>query len=173
MSEARGTYEITVGGVTQSVTVRRTAREDGLSAYVLQVGEGPERTVEADSPSAGVLSLLSGGRSVEAGLVPLEDGFEVDILGTPHEVTVLDPRSKALKQAAGAGGAVLKTQMPGRIVSVLCEPGQAVTKGEPLVVIEAMKMENELKATQDGTVAKVLVSVGDLVEARTVLVELG
>lgn len=173
MSDARGTYEITVGEVTHSVTVRRTAREDGLSQYLVRVGDGPEVAVEAFSPSPGVLSMLTGGRSVEAGLVPLDDGFEVDILGTPHEVAVVDPRTKALKAAAGAGGAVLKTQMPGRIVSVLCEPGQAVTKGQPLVVIEAMKMENELKATQDGTVAKVLVGVGDLVEARTVLVELG
>jgi biotin carboxyl carrier protein len=62
--------------------------------------------------------------------------------------------------------------MPGRIVKVLARPGDQVQAGQPLVVIEAMKMENELRAVRGGVVADVRVAEGALVEARTVLVVL-
>ena len=55
--------------------------------------------------------------------------------------------------------------MPGRIVKVLVSPGEAVAAGQPLLVMEAMKMENELKAKAAGTVIEVYVRVGDTVEA--------
>jgi biotin carboxyl carrier protein len=60
--------------------------------------------------------------------------------------------------------------MPGRIVKVLVRPGDAVEARQPLVVVEAMKMENELRAPKAGTVTEVRVTEGSLVEARTVLV---
>jgi biotin carboxyl carrier protein len=62
--------------------------------------------------------------------------------------------------------------MPGRIVRVLVSEGDTVTKGTPLVVVEAMKMENEIKSPRDGTVTRVAIGAGDLVESRAVLVEL-
>ena len=63
--------------------------------------------------------------------------------------------------------------MPGRILSVLVEVGQEVSNGDVLVVMEAMKMENQMKASADGVVKNVLVQEGDLVDAKAVLVELG
>ena len=62
--------------------------------------------------------------------------------------------------------------MPGRIVRLLVDEGAAVSKGEPLLVVEAMKMENEIKAPRDGMVKRFAVSAGDLVDAKAVLVEL-
>jgi pyruvate carboxylase subunit B len=62
--------------------------------------------------------------------------------------------------------------MPGRIVRVLVSEGDTVTTGMPLVVVEAMKMENEIKSPRDGIVTRVAIGAGDLVEARAVLVEL-
>lgn len=72
--------------------------------------------------------------------------------------------------AAGAG-AVLAI-MPGKIIRVMVEPGQTVKEGEPVCVLEAMKMENELHATQSGTVKAVHVRPGDDVEKDQVLVEI-
>jgi biotin carboxyl carrier protein len=60
--------------------------------------------------------------------------------------------------------------MPGRIVKVLVRPGDRVEAGQGLVVVEAMKMENELRAQKPGTVTEVLVAEGSLVEARALLV---
>lgn len=69
-----------------------------------------------------------------------------------------------------AGPSRVAAPMPGRIVKVLVRPGDAVEARQPLVVVEAMKMENELRAPKAGTVTEVRVTEGSLVEARTVLV---
>jgi len=66
----------------------------------------------------------------------------------------------------------LEAPMPGRVIAVRVEPGQAVTKGQELLVVEAMKMENGLRAPRDGTVKSVAVRPGDMVSAGAVLVEL-
>ena len=101
-----------------------------------------------------------------------EDGFEVEVVGIRHELDVMDPRKKALRMADGAGQNVVKTQMPGRIVRILVAAGDVVDEGDSLIVVEAMKMENELKATAAGTVSKICVSEGEQVQARTTLIEL-
>ena len=74
--------------------------------------------------------------------------------------------------ADGAGQNAVKTQMPGRIVRILVGVGDVVEEGDPLIVVEAMKMENELKATSAGTVSKICVAEGEQVQARTTLIEL-
>ena len=83
------------------------------------------------------------------------------------------PAKKAApkKAAGGAAGEVkIVAPMPGKIVGVNVKPGQAVSKGDVAVVLEAMKMENEICVPQDGTIASVEVSVGDGVEGAQVLV---
>lgn len=89
------------------------------------------------------------------------------------------PRAAAPKAApkqaapAGAAGAVkVNAPMPGKILSVKASAGQAVKKGEVIMVLEAMKMENEIVAPQDGTIAGINVSAGDSVEAGAVLASL-
>jgi biotin carboxyl carrier protein len=171
--EKKATYEISLGGEPAPVSIRRLTDDGPEPAYEITIGDDAPFVVHALTPEAGVLSLRMEGRSWEAGLVPQDDGFVVDLVGIPHDVEVVDPRRRALRHAAGGGAASVKTQMPGRIVRILVEEGQAVSKGEPLLVIEAMKMENEMKAPMDATVARILVAEGDLVETRAVLVELG
>lgn len=72
--------------------------------------------------------------------------------------------------AAGAGAIKINSPMPGNILSVKASAGQAVKKGDVLMILEAMKMENEICAPQDGTIASVQVSAGDSVESGDVLV---
>jgi biotin carboxyl carrier protein len=75
-------------------------------------------------------------------------------------------------RGAGAGPRMIVAPMPGRIVKVLVKPGQSVSARQPLLVVEAMKMENELRAPRGGTVAEVRVAEGSSVEANAVLVVL-
>jgi biotin carboxyl carrier protein len=97
--------------------------------------------------------------------------------GHRYEVEALDERARAIRdlssQAAHAAGpAPLVAPMPGLIVRVNVEVGEAVTPGAPVVVMEAMKMENELRAHSAGVVTAVRVQPGSIVEKGTVLVEL-
>ena len=85
---------------------------------------------------------------------------------TPAEATELG------EGAAAAGSARVVAPIPGKVVAVAVAPGDEVKAGQALVVLEAMKMENELVAEAAGRVAKVLVEPGATVEAGTVLVEL-
>ena len=78
----------------------------------------------------------------------------------------------APKAAAGQGSVKVNTPMPGKILSVKTSVGQAVKKGEVLMILEAMKMENEVVAPEDGTVASIDVAAGDSVEAGVVLATL-
>jgi pyruvate carboxylase subunit B len=73
---------------------------------------------------------------------------------------------------SGAGADVIKTAMPGRVVRILVEEGDEVDKGTPVIVVEAMKMENELGAPRAGVISRICVENGAQVEAKTVLVEL-
>jgi biotin carboxyl carrier protein len=82
------------------------------------------------------------------------------------------PSGPAGPGAAEAGSGAVLAIMPGKIVRVMVEPGQEVAEGEPVCVLEAMKMENELHARQGGTVRAVHVRPGDDVEKDQVLVEI-
>lgn len=80
--------------------------------------------------------------------------------------------AKAAAPAGAQGSVKVNAPMPGKILKTVAAAGQAVKKGEVLVILEAMKMENEIVAPQDGTVASINVAVGDSVEAGAVLATL-
>jgi len=102
-------------------------------------------------------------------------GWRIQIRGRTFEIEVEDERAYAIRQLAGAaagesGTRDLRAPMPGLVISVLVEPGQRVELGDGLVIVEAMKMENELKADGAGTVAAVSTKAGDTVDRDDVLV---
>ncbi len=102
--------------------------------------------------------------------------WSLEIGGDRWEVEVVDERTRHIRSlAAGAerqrGLVILRAPMPGLVVRVLVEPGQEVVAGAGLVVLEAMKMENELKAPAAGTVGAVRAQAGQAVEKGQVLVE--
>lgn len=76
---------------------------------------------------------------------------------------------KPAAPAGGSGAVRINAPMPGKILSVKVSAGQAVKKGDVVVLLEAMKMENEICAPQDGTIAGVNVSSGDMVESGDIL----
>ena len=88
----------------------------------------------------------------------------------PAPAPAAAPAPKA--SAGGEGSVVIAAPMPGKILSIKTEVGKSVKKGEVMLILEAMKMENEIVASQDGTVASINVSVGDQVEAGNTLATL-
>lgn len=93
-------------------------------------------------------------------------------VAAPKAAPVVKAAPKAAAPAGAAGSVKVSAPMPGKILKTVATAGQAVKKGEVLVVLEAMKMENEIVAPQDGTVASINVAVGDSVEAGAVLATL-
>ncbi len=95
---------------------------------------------------------------------------------TPVQGAAAPAPAQTAKPAAasnGAQGAVkVNAPMPGKILGIKAEAGQAVKKGQVILVLEAMKMENEIVAPQDGTIASLNVSVGDMIESGALLATL-
>ena len=129
------------------------------------------RTVRVDVRmlEPGVMSLLVEGCQYRCIL----DGDGVVIGGHRYGFEVDDPRSLQGRRGSGAGAdgpRPVKAPMPGRVVRVLVQAGDEVAEGQGVVVIEAMKMQNELKSPKPGRVARLGVAVGDIVGAGDVLV---
>ncbi len=127
----------------------------------------------------GMVSLLLQRRSFEAAVEEREgNNWEVLIQGELYDVQVQDERSYQLAQARGGGTAVageanIKAPMPGLIIAVPVSPGQTVHKGDKVVILESMKMENELRSPRDGLVLRVNAQPGDSVEKDAVLMVIG
>ena len=95
------------------------------------------------------------------------------VVSTPISAPVVTPAPKVTPVASpGAGAVKVTSPMPGKILAVKTSVGAAVKKGEVLLILEAMKMENEIVAPQDGTVASIDISEGASVEAGAVLASL-
>lgn len=96
--------------------------------------------------------------------------YTITVNGTAYQVTVEEGFAGAA--APAAGGVTITSPMPGKILGIKAAAGTAVKRGQVILLLEAMKMENEIVAPQDGTVASVNVAVGDMVEPGAVLATL-
>lgn len=108
--------------------------------------------------------------------VTVEEGFtgQVQNAGAPVSVPAAPtaPAVSAAPKASAAGSVKVSAPMPGKILSVKVNVGQAVKRGDVMMILEAMKMENEIVAAQDGTVASIEVAAGSAVEAGDMLASL-
>jgi biotin carboxyl carrier protein len=135
------------------------------------------RLLEVDFVSVNgqpVYSMIIDGKSYESYVYETEEGWQVLTRGRQYNLTVEDEREKRLRAAAG-GGVVesgeyhLKAPMPGLIVAIPVNEGDPVKKGQTLVILESMKMQNELKSPKDGTAGRIRVKQGETVEQRQAL----
>ncbi|MHB1022549.1 MAG: acyl-CoA carboxylase biotin carboxyl carrier protein subunit [Acidobacteriaceae bacterium] len=120
----------------------------------------------------GVVSLLIEGRAYRCILDETAEGPSVLLHGQRFPYTVEDPRSLRSRRSHGASGdgpKPIRAPMPGRVVRVLADVGDEVTQHQGIVVIEAMKMQNELKSPKAGKIARIHVSPGDTVQSGDVL----
>lgn len=105
--------------------------------------------------------------------VTVEEGTTAGVVQAPAAAPKAAPAApKAAAPAAGAGAVKVTASVPGKVYKVEASVGQAVKKGDSIVILEAMKMEIPVVAPQDGTVASIDVAVGDAVEAGATLASL-
>jgi len=128
-----------------------------------------EQLESAAEVEPGVFSVLVDGRSFEVRV-----GERVQADGRTFDVEVRDPRntSKTSKHAIGGGRQNIASPMPGKVIRVLVAKGDSVETGQGLAVVEAMKMQNEMKSPRPAQVIDVLVKDGDTVTAGQTLVVL-
>jgi biotin carboxyl carrier protein len=170
------TVWLEIGGKKQRVELSGTLGGGvGVDVGVMEcLVDGRSVSVDARLLEPGVMSLVitsteAQGRQYRCVL----DGDAVVIGGRRYGFEVDDPRSLQGRRGAGAGTEgprPVKAPMPGRVVRLLVEAGEDVEEGQGVVVIEAMKMQNELKSSKAGRVVRVAVAVGDTVGSGDVLV---
>jgi biotin carboxyl carrier protein len=140
-----------------------------------RMDDGPERTAAVDLAEPGVYSVLLDGRSYDVRVEETAGPLVVVIDGYRFEVEVQDPRRRS-RQASGRGGQGLQTiaaPMPGKVVRVLVAAGDTVEAGQGLIVVEAMKMQNEMKALRAGKVLSLSAREGATVTAGEALATIG
>ena len=140
---------------------------------------GRKYTVDFNSVSGQpIYSLLLGGRSFEGFVYPGEDTWEVLLMGRQFPILVEDEREKRLRAAAGgtlsdSGEYHLRAPMPGMVVSIPVQDGQEIEKGQVLVILESMKMQNELQSPRDGVVTRLKIDRGASVERHELICYVG
>lgn len=163
-------YHVTIGERTFVVDLTGGCVEiDGtaVEAHLERVGDGPLRSLVMDDRSHRIVAHRS-----------RAEVWEVHLDGLRLRAQAVDERMSAIREmTARAGGAAgpkpLLAPMPGMVVKVSVAVGDRVSAGQGIAIVEAMKMENELKAATDGIVTRVAAAEGEAVEKDQLLVDLG
>jgi len=162
-------YEFEMNRTKRRVVLEKAGTGEDWHAFV----DGVEYTADIQLVQPNVLSILIDGRSHRVIFDPRgdEDAVVLNAHRLPYRVT--DPRAFQSSQRSGAqeqGVRSILAPMPGRIVRILVEVGDTVEAHQGLLVMEAMKMQNELKAPRSGTVVRIAVEPGSTVQAGQTLV---
>ena len=161
------TYEVTIDGKLHRVELTR-----GPEARLECRLDGRELNVDAVEAGRDVLSIVIDGRAWEVKRERVGGDMQLMIAGERYAAEVRDPRSFRARKAAGAGlegPKKLVSPMPGKVVRVLVTSGTEVEAGQGVIVVEAMKMQNEIKSPKKGTVKQILVAEGANVNAGDVM----
>jgi biotin carboxyl carrier protein len=159
------TYEVTIDGKHYRLELERT--RGGWSCRL----DGREVEVDAVLVRPGVLSLRVGSQAYEVNCERVAGEFMVWVRGARFTAEVRDPRSLRGRSRSkdDHGARELAASMPGKVVRVLALEGSEVEAGTGVVVVEAMKMQNEIKSPKKGKIRKILVSAGTAVNAGDIL----
>jgi biotin carboxyl carrier protein len=138
--------------------------------------DGAAHEVDVRQCTSDSLSLLMDNKASDFSYAFLKDRLEVHTKSEAYTFEVLDERKmlarRARKSREETGPEVIKAFMPGKVVQVRVKPGDIVAAGDGLLIMEAMKMENEIKCRRPGTVRAVHVESGQAVENGTLLLEI-
>jgi len=162
-------YQVNVDGREYSVELKRSAQ--GANVWVCTVN-GKRLELDAIRVAQGVLSILIEGRNYEIKRDSTASGEHLYLNGRAFQCEVRDPRALRGRRSASdyaEGPKRITAPMPGKVVRVLVAAGDSVEAGQGIVVVEAMKMQNEMKSPRAGRVLKVSVQAGSAVAAGEVL----
>jgi biotin carboxyl carrier protein len=162
-------YEVTVAGKTQRVELVQ-----GGSGWLCKLS-GREFPLDVISTAEGILSILVDGKSYEIKQETTATQTNIVVGNERFDAVVRDPRSFRSRRRTDSGAEGVKkiiAPMPGTVVRILAPPGAEVEAGQGVLVIEAMKMQNELKSPKKGKVKKLNVAPGAAVDAGQVLAEI-
>jgi biotin carboxyl carrier protein len=152
----------------QSIGVKQL----GPGVYEVKIGEETHR-VDAFRHDYGTVSLIVDTQSYSVQLDQRESGVRVHIRDSIFPLEILDEKRLRMRRAAGKftveGRQTMTAPMPGKVVKILAKVGDEVREGQGIVVIEAMKMENEMKSPKDGKVVEIHVQEGQAVEGNAKL----
>jgi len=161
------TYDVNVDGKTHRVELER-----GETTWLCNI-DGQEIEVDAALTARDILSVLLDGKAYEIKRERSLQGELHMVIGSArYAVDVQDPRSLRSRRAvagAEAGPQKIKAPMPGKIVRILVSEKDEVKAGQGVIVMEAMKMQNEMKSPKDGVVQKIMTAEGSTVNAGDAL----
>lgn len=141
--------------------------------YLLAGAETTSGTASVLELNPGVYSVLLGGKSFTVYLAENGRGLEVWTATQRHFIAIADARDRVAAggKSAATGRIEIRAQMPGKIIKLLVAPGANVAAGQGVIVVEAMKMQNEMKSPKDGVISHIRVQEGATVAAgETMLV---
>lgn len=159
----------------------KKSKEEPLRIDLLELDEGvyeitiDGETLRVDAAKSGrtIYSVIENGRQFEATVDPRGSrDFDVLVRGRLFHLEAVDERSRLLAQTskmAASGPQSIEAEMPGKVATVKCKPGETVAEGQGVVVVEAMKMENEIPSPIDGVVKEIAVEAGQTVETGDLL----
>jgi biotin carboxyl carrier protein len=160
--------QVEIDGQPRRLDLSRNAADGGWNGTL----DGESIEIDARLVQPGILSLIVQGHAYRCVLDEGAVETAIQIGGQRYLVSVEDPRSLTARRRKGGasdGVQVIKSPMPGRIIRLLVEVGDQVTARQGVVVIEAMKMQNELKAAQAGKIVEIKIEAGATVAAGEVL----
>jgi biotin carboxyl carrier protein len=163
-------FTIELNGKTRTVEL-----SDGEKGFACSI-DG--KVVEADIAEigAGTCSILMGGESLEVRITPRADALAAFVGGNEYSLKVRDSREWQRKRggtAASEGRQQIVAPMPGKVIRILAKVGEKIEAGQGLVVVEAMKMQNEVRAPKSGVVEKIFAVEGQSVNAGDALATIG
>ena len=145
----------------------------GKNLFILTVGE-KKYNIDVVHSEHSLYSMLLDGKSYEIDLDAKDGICNILVNGEHYSVNVINEKKKALwkksRETETEGKQSIITEMPGKVVKIFAEVGKQVKQGQGMIVVEAMKMENELKSPKDGKVIEINVKEGETVEGGTTLV---
>ncbi len=154
--------EVRVGTISRQLEIQRT----GPGQFAVAAEDGSQ--IDAIEVAPRTYSILINGRAFEAIIIPAADGVLVRLGGHEFHAVVSDPHAWRRDRGAlfGAEGKQQVTApMPGKVIRILVSAGEAVEANQGLVVVEAMKMQNEIRAPKAGTIERIFVREGNAVAA--------
>lgn len=160
-------YDVNINGQT----MRLELEQNSGSGWRCKL-EDEEFLLDAASIAPDIISLIYKGKTFEVRRERGVEGTRIRVDGESYDVEVNDPRSyrgRRKGSASSAGPLKLLAPMPGKVVRVLVREESAVEAGQGILVVEAMKMQNELKSPKNGTVRKIMTEAGASVNAGDIL----